>query len=308
MQYHRTVERTFSVGPRPTLRVANSRGELVVVGEDREDISFVAQLSADAESEREGEARLDAIRLPMHQAGDIVTVGPPEHDESPSGALTIFGFRVGVGWGGGTRVAMQVRVPRGCLVYAAHRSGTLRAHGMHADLHVESRSGRVEVGDVSGAVTIEARSGGTEARGITGNLAVDVRSGRVEVERVRGDVRLETRSGSVTAREVVGAISVRGRSGRIRLEDIDGPFDISTTAGSVEYRGRVAHAGSINVHHGSVRLAVTRDSGFYMDAESHHGSVRSDLPVDYLTRPPADAPTVRVRAHNGSIRVVAGGV
>jgi len=306
VQYHRTVECTFEVGPRPTLRVANSRGELVVVGEDREDIVLVAQLSTDADSEREGEARLDAIRLPTHQAGDIVTVGPPEHDESPTGAVTIFGFRVGVGWGSGTRVAMQLRVPRECTVHAAHRSGTLRAHGLHADLHIESRSGRVEVGDIRGNVRIEARSGGTEARDITGNLTVDVRSGKVEVEQVTGDVRLETRSGSLTARDITGPISIRGRSGRIRLEDVDGRFEVSTTSGSVEYRGRVAHPGTINVHHGSVRLAVTRDSGFYMDAESHNGSVRSELPVDYLERPPADAPTVRVRTHNGSIRVVAG--
>ncbi len=78
-----------------------------------------------------------------------------------------------------------------------------------------------------------------------------------------------------------------------------------SASGSVEFRGRVAQPISMEVTAGSVRLAVSRDSGFFLDAESRAGSVRSELPVGYLERPPKDAPTVRVRTQSGTIRVVA---
>jgi DUF4097 and DUF4098 domain-containing protein YvlB len=125
------------------------------------------------------------------------------------------------------------------------------------------------------------------------------------VEGVQGRLTLRSRSGSVVVRDVEGELTLEGRAGRIQLDDIRGPVQVRSHAGAVELRGRIQWPVDIEIHSGSVKLAVTRDSSFFMDAETHHGSIRSELPVDYLERPPVDAPVVRVRTYAGPVRVVA---
>jgi hypothetical protein len=305
MQYYRTIERTFRAGERPSLKASNRRGELVIVGEDREDIAFTAQLAVQADSEREGNDQLDRIQIPMNEVDGRVEIGPPLYDETSFGGVTLFGFRVPMTLGFGTRVDMQVRVPRRCAVDVVHRSGALRISGLHGATKAENRTGHAEIRDIQGDVRLDSRSGGVEVQDVRGNVEIDSRSGKVEIEDIAGTLRLVSRSGSVTVRKVTGRVSVQGRSGRLRLEDVTGPVELTAQAGAVEYRGRVQAPITIDVTSGSVRLAVSRDSAFYMDAESRIGSVRSELPVGYLERPPEDAPTVRVRTQTGSIRVVA---
>ncbi|MEX2373889.1 MAG: DUF4097 family beta strand repeat-containing protein, partial [Dehalococcoidia bacterium] len=137
-------------------------------------------------------------------------------------------------------------------------------------------------------------------------LEVESRSGRLEVEGVSGKTTVRSRSGSVVISDIDGPLVVESRAGRIQIEDARGAMRIRSHAGAVEVRGRVVQPIDIELHSGHVKLAVTRDSAFFMDAETHVGSVRSELPVNYLDGPPSDdAPVVRVRTHTGAVRVVA---
>jgi hypothetical protein len=303
VQYYRTLDRTFAAKPGSRLRIANRSGELTVIGEDREDISIAIQISVDAENQREGDARIDAIRIPITEVDGQVEVGPPEYDEQ-GGRVVLLGIRIGIGRGAPS-INMVARVPRSCAVDAEQRSGPLRITGLGAGLRAESRAGQSQVSEVQGDVVFESRSGTTEIREIEGDLQVESRSGRLEIEDVQGRLTLRSRSGSVIVRDVTGELTLDGRSGRIQLEDVRGPVHVRSHAGAVELRGRIQWPVDIEIHSGSVKLAVTRDSAFFMDAETLHGSIRSELPVDYLERPPAEAPTVRVRTHAGPVRVVA---
>ncbi len=306
MQYYRTIEETFPAAESGRLRISNRSGELTVLGEDREDIALAVQLSVDADNEREGNRALDAIRIPMTAAGGSVEVGPPDFEDRRS-TVVVLGVRIGgLHLGGvGTRVNMVARVPRGCVVVAEQRSGPLRVSGLSAGLRAESRAGHSEVAEVTGDVVLESRSGTTEVRKVVGDLNVESRSGRLEVESVTGQTVLRSRSGNVFIRDVGGGLSVESRSGRVQMEDVRGPVQVRAHAGAVEFRGRVQRPVDIEVHSGHVKLAVTRDSHFFMDAETNVGSIRSELPVDYLERPPEDAPVVRVRTHAGAVRIVA---
>ncbi len=305
MQYYRTIERTFPPEDSKRLRISNRSGEMTVLGEDREDIALTVQLAVDADGEREGERRLDAIAIPLAHAGGGVEVGPPEFEDRRS-TVTVLGLKIGsLNLGGaGTRVNMVARVPRSCVVTAEQRSGPLRVSGLHAGLRAESRAGHSEVAEMSGDIVLETRSGTTEVRKVDGDLTVEARSGRLEVESVTGETRLRSRSGNVLVRDIGGLLSVESRSGRVQMEDVRGPVEVRAHSGAVEFRGRIQHPVDIEVHSGLVKLAVTRDSQFFMDAETHVGSIRSELPVDYLDEPPAEAPVVRVRTHAGAVRIV----
>ena len=171
-------------------------------------------------------------------------------------------------FGRGTRIEYQVTAPRSS-------TGTLL-----------SRSGRVEIENLAGPLSVEARSG------------------RVTVREIRGDTRIVSRSGSVQAESIAGSLAVESRSGSVRVSDCAGSATVASRSGAVRYEGAVRGDFDINVRSGSVRLSVDPDSSFFLDAESAHGTVRSDL---HLRRGGGAArtggPTVRIRTRSGSIHI-----
>jgi len=327
MQYLRRIERTLAAGATADLRVANSRGDLVVIGEDRADVTLVAQIAVEARDEASGRERLDAVEIPVAAEGEHLVVGPPAYPESDEHAHRFArGFHDdgesfpfgGLRFGGtgiiaavrrividsDVRVDMELRVPRRCAVNADLRAGTLRVSGVHAGVTARSRSGRCEIADIGGDVTLETHSGHATVHAIRGGVKVESRSGRIDISEVDGDLDVDVRSGRFDGRGVGGRARVRGQSGMVRLENARGPVEISAESGAVEVRGPVVAPITIDVRAGSARIAVPADARFYLDAESRLGSVRSDLPVGEDERPPADALTVRVRTEMGSIRIV----
>lgn len=301
MEYTRNFEQTFDVGSGPLLRIANTRGELTIRGSDRSDILFSSRLRVDADSRDAAEERFDAVDLPIEQRDDTVEIGPPEFAEVDT--IRVWGFSIPAAWRG-PRMDMVVEVPRSCRIEADLRTGSARVEGINAEVCLHGRTGRLRVAEIEGELTVEARTGRIEVRSIRGNVRVETRTGRVDVEDVTGDATISTRTGAVRARGVGGALHCRTRTGAIRVVDCDGPFDLATTTGVVEYRGDITHDGTIEVRTGRITLGVKRGASFFIDASSDRGSVRSELDVDDLREPVADAPTVRLHTSRGSIRVV----
>lgn len=300
MQLQRTIEE-HAVTPR-RLVAENRAGDLVIVGEERGDVLVTAQVTVEAEDEREGRARLAAVRLPVAGSKDGLTVGPPElpRDEPP-----LVHVLRHLGINKGTRIAIRIAVPMDVAVRAVQRAGSVRVTGLRSGVEVEVYAGAAHVSDVTGRVRVVTRLGSATLADIRGDASVDSRAGRVQVDRVGGALLVSARRGSVVARNIGDTVDIDARGGKVVLEDIRGAARVRTRAGSVEWRGKVSAPVDLESRAGGVRLAVTPDSAFWVDAEAHAGSVRSELPVDYLRKPDAKAPTVKLRAHAGVIRIVA---
>jgi DUF4097 and DUF4098 domain-containing protein YvlB len=300
MEYTRSIERSFPMPAGGLVRIQNRRGETVIRGEDRDDIVVTAQIRINAMTRQEAEDRFDAFALPMRESERSVEIGPPRYDEPHPAVLLGFSFSRFVK---GPRLDLLVRVPREIEVEAENQTGTLRLDGIVGRCSLGTQRGTVEALNVEGELKIEGKTGRLEARHIKGPLKLEARSGKVTVEDVRGDVGISTSTGSVKIADVVGECQAKTRTGRIRLHDIDGPMQLQAKTGSVEYTGRMVHDANIRVRTGAVVLAITRDSAFFIDAETRTGPVSADLPVNYLEKPPDDAATVRVRTTTGSIRI-----
>lgn len=290
-----------AVTPR-RLIAENRAGDLVIVGEERDDVLITAQITVDAENERDGRARLAVVRLPIAGTKDALVIGPPElpRDEPP-----LVHVLRHLGINKGTQIAIRIAVPMGVAVRAVQRAGSVRVSGIRAAAEVEVYAGAAHVNDVGGPVRVATRLGSATLSDIRGDVMVDSRAGRVQVERVGGALRITASRGTVIVREVGGVVDIDARGGKVVLEDIRGAARVRTRAGSVEWRGKISAPVDLESRAGGLRLAVTPDSSFWVDAEARAGSVRSELPVDYLRKPDATAPTVRLRAHAGAIRIVA---
>ena len=301
MEYTRTLERSFNLEDGALLRVANRRGELVVRGEERDDIAVTAQIRVNAMTRDEADDRFGVFELPMSQSGRTVEVGPPRYDEPHPTVL--FGISLSR-FMKGPRLDLVIRVPRTIEVEAEASSGLIRVEGIQGRCRIAGKRTKIEASDLEGDVRIEGQTGRVEVRRVRGSLEVEVRSGKISVKEIVGPVRLHTSTGEVRVRDVQGDCTIETRAGKLSVEDVEGTMKLSTTIGSVSYRGRIAHDIDLTVRTGSVQLAVTQDSAFFIDAESRTGSVSADLPVNFLEEPPADAATVRVRVGTGSIQIV----
>ncbi|MCH8026361.1 MAG: DUF4097 family beta strand repeat protein [Chloroflexi bacterium] len=279
MEFIRTFTEEFEVGDAARLTVENRSGTISVRGEEtaRVRVEVVARLWA--EDEREADDQEELVRRGIRSEGRHVTVRAP----------SLLRPRPFLFFGRGPRIDYLMTVPRATEGEVASRSGRVEVANVTGPLAIEARSGRVALSDIAGDVQIDSRSGGVQVESIGGRLTINSRSGTVRVDGCAGDVNVQTRSGALQLSELCAGLQVEQRSGSVRYDgDVCGPFDI-------------------NLASGSIRLAVDPNSSFFLDAETTSGSVRSDLPLQRgKTAPDAPrkgAPTVRIRARSGNIHI-----
>lgn len=109
-----------------------------------------------------------------------------------------------------------------------------------------------------------------------------------------GDVDLTGAStnGDLSAGSVSGDVRAKGlRARELGLNTVSGDLVLTdvtcerlavrSASGSVEFSGALAKNGryEINSHSGTLRLALSNQAGFDLDASTFSGSIRSDLPL-----------------------------
>ncbi len=245
-----------------------------------------------AEDEQEADDQLELIARGIRHEGERLTIRAP----------ALLRPKPFLFFGRGPRIEYQVVVPRACRASVTSRSGRVEVESISGPLELIARSGRASARNIGGAVQVDASSGNTQLEAIAGDVSIESRSGGVRVGGCRGKCSIKSRSGSVQVDDVAHDVDLETRSGSTSVSEVGGALKLTARSGSVRYDGAVHGPFSIDVWSGSIRLSVDPDSVFFIDAESSHGSVRSDLSMrSKSSAPPADAPTVRLRTRTGSI-------
>ena len=298
MEYIRTFTRELDVGQRSVLDIENRSGSITVSGGDTDQVRIEVVARLWAESDDDADDQLALITRGIKQDGERVTVRAPTLLR-PGGLLGIFGR--------GPRIDYQLTTPRATRGQITNRSGRIEIEELEGPFALEARSGRVAVSRIDKDTTIVSRSGGVQVDSLRGSLSIESRSGLIKIQHCQGDVDIRSRSGSIQIEEVTGNLKLDCRSGSMTLLDIGGSVIAHTLSGSFRYYGAVCGPFDVSVVSGSVHLAVDPDSRFYLDAETLSGVVQSDLSLRGDQNAGAAqerGPTVHIRAHSGSIRVV----
>ena len=172
-------------------------------------------------------------------------------------------------------------------------------------------------------------------KSISGNISVTNVKGEVRVETVSGDVTVtgtpnvaiaKTISGNVTARDIgtqtalvlstvsgtvigtglrVRSLEAGSVSGDVRLvgSEIE-RLEARSLSGNIEFDAPLAKGGRYEFmsHSGNVRLVISGNTGFELDADTFSGNVRSDLPVTLRTMGRQEDRQGRGRTSNRAIR------
>jgi hypothetical protein len=157
-----------------------------------------------------------------------------------------------------------VTVPRGTKVTGEKGSGDISIAGV-SGVDAQSRSGTVEISDVSGDVRLDLTSGDVVVKDLTGKLQVTATSGDIEASGLKGgSVDVETTSGDLEVRLAeANDVRAKGTSSDIEVTAPSGAWNVST-----ETRSGEVDNGLGDDPNGSHTIDATTTSG---DIELHAG-------------------------------------
>lgn len=269
--------RSVKAGDGAVLDLSHLAGDVRVTGGGGSEIKIDATKRVRHRDADEARRLLDAVRIDVNSVNNRVEVRTiyPRRPSTRGDSMS-------------ASVDYVIEVPAGIAVSLKSVSGDLAVSNVRGEVRIEAVSGNVSITNapnvamaktVSGDVT--ARDIGTQTALVLGTVSgavigTGVRVRSLEAGSVSGDVRL---TGSHIER-----LEARSVSGNI---DFDAPL---AKGGRYEFTS----------HSGNVRLVLSGNTGFELDADTFSGSVRSDVPVTIRSVGRTD------RERRGSTRAIRG--
>src|SRR5687767_10858426 len=271
------VTQTIKVGDGAVLDLSHLAGDVRVTGGGGSEIRIEATKRVRHRDAAEGKRLLDLLRVDINNFNNRVEV------------RTIYPRRTGTrGNSLSASVDYVIAVPVNAAVAVKSVSGNIFVTNVRGEVRAEAVSGDVNIGGTPNVAVAKTVSGDVLARdiGTQSALVLSTVSGTVigtglkvrtlEAGSVSGDVRL---TGSQVER-----LEARSVSGNI---DFDAPL---AKGGRYEFTS----------HSGNVRIVLSGNTGFELDADTFSGSVRSDVPVTLRSVGQSD------RERRGSTRAIRG--
>lgn len=193
-------------------------------------------------------------------------------------------------------VEMEERSGRAEVV-ARYPEGTRRGNRRNIDVVTAYRvtapaGARIDVQSISGNVTTSGITGDLTLNTISGDVRIDKAGKVVKGQSISGNVELlsaaddavvdlSSTSGNVSARNVrVRKLDLGSVSGNVRGADLRcDSATLHSMSGNVEYGGSLTSGGTYDfrTHSGDVRLTLSGNTGFEIEASTFSGEVRSGL-------------------------------
>jgi DUF4097 and DUF4098 domain-containing protein YvlB len=249
------VSQTHKVGDTAALDLSHLAGDIRVTGGSGSEIKIDATKRARHRDPEQAKRLLEALRIDVNNLGGRVEV------------RTVYPRRGSFGNNISASVDYVIAVPAGATV------------------SLKSISGDISVTNVKGEVRAETVSGDVNVNG-TPNVAVaKTISGDVTAQNIgtQTTLVLSTISGTVLGTGLkVRALEAGSVSGNVRLVGSEVErLEAKSVSGNIEFDAPLTKGGRYEFisHSGNVRVTLSGNTGFDLDADTFSGSVRSDLPV-----------------------------
>jgi len=165
------------------------------------------------------------------------------------------------------------------------------------NLNVETRAGRITIGDIDGPVTARTAGGHVTAGHIGGETKITTAGGHIQVDDsagpatlrtagghisigdVGGNLIADTAGGHIESGHVKGSVHAKTAGGHIQIQQADGAVEAKTVGGSITARiaAQPKEASYLETMAGSINLQLASNVKLDVDAESDGGSVDSNL-------------------------------
>jgi DUF4097 and DUF4098 domain-containing protein YvlB len=157
-------------------------------------------------------------------------------------------------------------------------AGTVRVD-QTGRLRVRSGAGDISIGRSAGPVDVATSTGKIRIGEVEGTAVVKTSNGDISMGEVTGDARLNTANGDITVGRALSAIAAKTAAGSVRVDEV--------------VRGTVV----LETGFGELELGIREGTAAWLDVNSGHGSVRSELGA--TDGPDESDETVEVRGRTG---------
>ncbi len=245
--------RTLKLGPSGQLVISNLAGDITVTAGGGDTVTVEVVKTARGGSDADAQEQLKLVEVEIGERagrGEVRTRYPQTGRRSTN-----------------VSVSYTVTAPPGTSVEARSVSGDVRVTGIKGALEAESVSGEIEIRQAERVETAKSISGDVDIDGVSFD-------GTLEASSVSGDVRAR----NVKARRIdLGSVSGDVEVGEVSCETAD----LKSTSGDVQYTGAFQKSGryEFRSHSGNVRVTLSGDVGFELEASTFSGTIDSELPV-----------------------------
>jgi DUF4097 and DUF4098 domain-containing protein YvlB len=249
------VSQTFKVGEGAALDLSHLSGDIRVTAGGGSEIRIDATKRVRHRNPEEGKRLLDALRVDINNFNGRVEV------------RTIYPRRGSFGNNISASVDYVIAVPASAAVSLKSISGDISVSNVKGEVRAETTSGDVTVTGTPNVAIAKTISGDVTARdiGTQTSLVLTTVSGTV--------IGTGLRVRSLEAGTVSGDVRLMG-------SDIE-RLEARSLSGNIEFDSPLAKGGryEFTSHSGNVRVVLSGNTGFELDADTFSGNVRSDVPV-----------------------------
>jgi Putative adhesin len=253
----------LSVGRSGSLDLSNISGDVVVNAGSGDEAVVEVILRGFGDTEEEAKRQLELIYVDVIKGAQRAEIRAKYRDRfSGSGRRNFH-----------SSADYRVTAPPDVRVTVHSVSGDVQAAKMKGELSIET---------VSGDVTLDSATRVSAAKSVSGDVTLTGISSE-------GTLAASSVSGDVTARGLkANRLELTSVSGTVNLRDVvcDGA-EITSTSGDVEFAGALSKSGRYEMqsHSGTIRIELTGNTGFEVEATSFSGEVRADVPLDRQSDP-----------------------
>ena len=249
--------RSIKVDDNAVLDLSHLAGDVRVTGGGGSEIRIEATKRVRHRNPDEAKRLLEALRIDVNAVQgrvEVRTIYPRGNNRGMSGS-----------------VDYVIAVPAGATVALKSISGDLSVSNVRGEVRAEAISGTVTITNTPNVALAKTVSGDVVARDIGTQTAL----------------LLSTVSGNVVATGLkVRTLEAGTVSGDVRLSGSQiERLEAKSLSGNVEFDAPLVKGGryEFTSHSGNVRLILSGNTGFELDADTFSGSVRSDIPITLRT-------------------------
>ncbi|MEP6649169.1 MAG: DUF4097 family beta strand repeat-containing protein [Lapillicoccus sp.] len=160
----------------------------------------------------------------------------------------------------------------------------------------------VEVTGTVGVCTVRSTGGEIRVEEAT-SAQLESRYGNVTVGRLADGGRVESTHGAVRVRLTAGTTTLTASSGDVVVDRATGELTVRNVYGTVEVGELSAGTCAVTTSYGSVDVGIPAGIAAYLDLQSDHGRVRSELDRSDEPGTGVERASVRARSSYGSITI-----
>ena len=261
------ITRTVRIGATGALQISNISGDIVITRGSGSEVTIEALKTTRGRTEAEAREALQLLQVEIVERNDRIEVRAryPQGDERRRRATRSFSGSV----------AFNITAPERVRISVNSISGDISVKDIKGDLALETISGDVSIASAGRVSKASTASGDVEIVDTT----------------IEGTMDASTISGTMQLRNVKARrLDVGSVSGDVVLQDVQCErIDAQSISGNVQLSGPLVRGGRYDLgsHSGDVRVTISGDVGFELDASSFSGNIRTDFDIKTSGTEPA---------------------